>query len=172
MEQEIMELFSAALTARPQRVVPVERVKALPETPETPKPETPETPKPETPETPEPETPESPEPETPPEPTPGEQTRAAVLDYALTRAAADSGSHDPELVRYLLGLEAYPDMEPEALTAAVTAALRALRRSRPYLFRDGGQRPRFASPVRARELSHDEEIVARRYQNNPWYRRK
>lgn len=95
---------------------------------------------------------------------------ATVLNYALETAAAQSGARDPELLRLLL--------ERESLTVengtvqGLREALTAIRRQRPYLFQDGGGRPRFSAETMDRGLPSEEETVAQRYRNNPWYRRR
>lgn len=78
----------------------------------------------------------------------------------IDRAAAES--RDPEVAAMLLrrGGESVPE------------ALAALRREKPYLFPEEGNRPVFAAPGQGRTLSREEDAVARRYRNNPWYRRK
>ncbi len=91
----------------------------------------------------------------------------ALLEYAVTSAVAESRARDPELVTLLLHRE-----ELSLEDGAVRAAVERLRRDRPYLFADGGLRPAFAAPVQGRALDHEDETVARRYQNNPWYRRR
>lgn len=95
---------------------------------------------------------------------------ATVLNYALETAAAQSGARDPELLRLLL--------ERESLTVengtvqGLRESLTAIRRQRPYLFQDGGGRPRFSAETMDRGLPSEEETVAQRYRNNPWYRRR
>ena len=95
---------------------------------------------------------------------------ATVLNYALETAAAQSGARDPELLRLLL--------ERESLTVengtvqGLREALTAIRRQRPYLFQDGGGRPRFSAETMDRGFPSEEETVAQRYRNNPWYRRR
>ncbi len=93
--------------------------------------------------------------------------RQAVLDYAVSAAVAGSQARDPELVSMLLRQELSGADE-----GSVRTALADLRNQRPYLFADGGKRPRFAAPVQARDLSREDEAVAQRYKNNPWYKRR
>lgn len=97
-----------------------------------------------------------------------ERTRA-VLDYAVSAAAAESGALDTQLVELLLSREEL-GLEDGRVTG-LPEAMERIRQQRPYLFSDGGGRPRFAASVRGRNPSHEEERVARRYQNNPWYHR-
>ena len=94
----------------------------------------------------------------------------AVLAYALDAAAARSGAQDPELLKLLLEREGLTVQD--GTVQGLEAAVAAIRRQRPYLFRDGGGRPRFSAATMDRGLSTEEETVAQRYRNNPWYRKK
>ena len=116
-----------------------------------------------------PATSDAPEPPEPPV-SPEALRDQAVLEYAVRTAAEGCGARDPELVEFLLG-RAEIAVEDGTVTG-LAEALERLRRERPYLFQDGGKRPVFAAPVRGRRPDHEEETVARRYQNNPWYRRR
>ena len=112
-------------------------------------------------------------PETPDQPEPEEriarERQQAVLDYAIASAVKGSGTRDPELLELLLR-QAEITMEDGEVTG-LGEAVDALRKNRPYLFSDGGSRPVFAAETHGRSLSHEDEVVAQRYKNNPWYRR-
>jgi hypothetical protein len=84
-------------------------------------------------------------------------------EQRIAAAVAGSCCRDPELLTLLLHQQ-----EDEDLSGTV----KRLRREKPYLFTDNGGRPRFAEKVQGKELDMEEEIVAQRYKNNPWYRRK
>ena len=112
------------------------------------------------------------EPEPEPQDAPVDLARereTAVLDYAISAAVRESGTRDPELLEHLLRRTELR-MEDGAV-AGLTETLEALRRDRPYLFRDGGSRPVFAAATQGRSLSREDEAVAQRYRNNPWYKK-
>ena len=95
-----------------------------------------------------------------------EQMAAQALEfrrYRLAQAAENCEARDPELVALLLERGGEEDL---------TAAVRGLRRERPWLFRDNGGRPRFAAAAEGQPQNAEEEAVERRYRNNPWYRRR
>ncbi|MBQ9269961.1 MAG: phage scaffolding protein [Oscillospiraceae bacterium] len=92
----------------------------------------------------------------------------AVIDYAIASAVTASGTRDPELLELLLrraklGLE-------EGTVTGLREAMEDLRETRPFLFEDGGNRPRFSAATQGRSLSREDAAVAKRYRNNPWYR--
>ena len=94
----------------------------------------------------------------------------AILDCTVQAAIAGSGARDPELLRLLLEREGL-SVEDGAVKG-LSGAIDAIRQSRPYLFQDAGGRPRFSAATMDRGLCQEEETVAMRYRNNPWYRRK
>ena len=61
-------------------------------------------------------------------------------------------------------------MTREEAEAAVREAMEDLRENRPFLFEDGGDRPKFSAATQGRSLSREDGAVAQRYRNNPWYR--
>jgi hypothetical protein len=84
-------------------------------------------------------------------------------EQRIAAAVAASDCRDPELLGLVLRQSEEEDFG---------GAVKRLRREKPYLFADNGGRPRFAQSVQGKELDMEEEIVAQRYKNNPWYRRK
>lgn len=96
--------------------------------------------------------------------------RDTVRSCAISGAVAASGTWDPEVLTLLLERE---DLKVEdGKVLGLEEALEGLRSLRPYLFRDGGGRPRFAAAAMDRSLLPGEEQVAVKYKDNPWYRRR
>lgn len=101
----------------------------------------------------------------------GERIRKeTILRCAIAGAVAASGTWDPEVLTLLLEREDLTVEDGEVL--GLEEALGRLRSLRPYLFRDGGERPHFAAAALDRGLAPGEEKVAVRYKDNPWYKRK
>ena len=92
----------------------------------------------------------------------------AILDYAVSAAVGGSGTRDPEVLEMLLRSREI-SVENGAVTG-LEEALAELRRDKPFLFADGGDRPRFAAAACGRSLSAEDAAVAQRYKNNHWYR--
>lgn len=99
-----------------------------------------------------------------------QQRREIIARCAIAAAVSASGTRDPELLTLLLQRE---DLTVEdGQLRGLEQALERLRSLRPYLFQDGGDRPRFAAAALDRGLLAGEEQVAVKYRNNPWYKRR
>ncbi len=103
-----------------------------------------------------------------PAPEQPETADQAVIDYAIANAVTASGTRDPELLELLLR-RAELRVE-EGTVVGLREAMEDLRENRPFLFEDGGDRPKFSAATRGRSLSREDAAVAQRYRNNPWYR--
>jgi len=90
--------------------------------------------------------------------------RQAREDADIAAAVAGSGTHDDAVLELLI--------RQEDLSDGAAAVVQRLRQEKPWLFADGGQRPRFSAETMDRMLQPEEEQVAQRYKGNPWYRRK
>lgn len=101
----------------------------------------------------------------------GERIRRETIAHCAIAAAVDScGARDPEVLTLLLERE-HLRVEDGRLQG-LEEAMERLRSLRPYLFLDGGDRPRFSAAALDRGAFAEEEQVAARYRNNPWYRRR
>lgn len=99
-----------------------------------------------------------------------QQRREIITRCAIAAAVSASSTRDPELLTLLLERE---DLTVEdGQLQGLEQALQRLRSLRPYLFQDGGDRPRFAAAALDRGLLGEEEQVAVKYRNNPWYKRR
>ena len=96
--------------------------------------------------------------------------REALADQALAQTVASSGARDPELVEYLLRKAGAVPEDGNCL--ALESELAAIRKERPWLFTDQGDRPRFSAGTMARALDREDPAVAERYRGNPFYRKK
>lgn len=96
--------------------------------------------------------------------------RETIRSCAISGAVAASGTWDPEVLTLLLERENL-DVE-DGKVQGLEETLERLRSLRPYLFRDGGDRPHFAAAALDRGLLPEEERVAAKYRDNPWYRRR
>ena len=97
-----------------------------------------------------------------------EDREQAMIDCAVAAAVEGCGTLDPELTELLLRRAGI--CVESGRVAGVREAVEELRKTRPWLFADGGGRPCFCQGVQGRSLGREDEIVARRYRNNPWYR--
>lgn len=97
-----------------------------------------------------------------------EKRDRAILDYAISSAIESSGALDPELLEMLLRSRDLTVSENGI--DGLAEAMEEIRRDRPFLFEDGGDRPRFAAATCGRSLRAEDAVVAQRYKNNPWYR--
>ena len=95
--------------------------------------------------------------------------RETIARCAISAAVNASDARDPELLTLLLERENL--VVEDGQLQGLEEAMGRMRSLRPYLFQDGGQRPRFAAAAMDRGLPDGEEQVALRYRDNPWYKR-
>lgn len=96
---------------------------------------------------------------------------SVVKDYAIRMAINAAGTVDPDVVKLLIKTDEVK-VDGDTVTG-VAEQLEALRKEKPYLFKDNGGKPYFGGPLgNQRQIGTEQDRVNEKYKNNPFYHGK